>query len=346
MLRRCPVYAVSLLLATATACGGESSTSQTQGETSETGGESTTGTDTDTDTTDTDTETAGPIDEPVRFIAFGDGGEGNEAQYAVADAVEQICADRGCDFALYLGDNFYDDGVVSVDDQQFQDKFELPYADIGFRFYIVLGNHDYGAVIPEWDKSEYEIEYTNYSEKWFLPNEWYSWTAGNVEFFALDTHRMMLAETLQEQRDWLAGALAASTAKWKIGLAHHPYISNGAHGNAGNYEGLNSTFLAGGNIKDTFDAQVCGTINVFFSGHDHTRQWLHPTCGTQFIVSGAAAKTTDLERRNNNPVDFEDDQKEGFMWVEIIGEQMTGAFYDRDGNLDFEKTITLADISG
>ncbi|MGB1278262.1 MAG: metallophosphoesterase, partial [Nannocystaceae bacterium] len=287
-----------------------------------------------------------PVSEPVRFVALGDGGEGNEAQYAVADAVEQICADRGCDFALYLGDNFYDDGVVSVDDQQFQDKFELPYADIGFRFYVVLGNHDYGEVIPEWDKSAYEIEYTDYSEKWYLPAEWYTWKVGeDVEFFALDTHRMMLAEGLQEQRNWLAGALSGSTAKWKIGLAHHPYISNGSHGNAGNYEGLDSTFLAGGNIKDTFDDQVCGAMQVFFSGHDHTRQWLHPTCNTQFFVSGAAAKTTELERRNDNPVDYEDDQKEGFMWVEIDGDQLTGAFYDRDGNLDFEKSITLADIT-
>ena len=52
----------------------------------------------------------------VRFVAIGDAGEGNDAQFAVADVVEQVCTAQGCDFAIYLGDNFYDVGVESVDD--------------------------------------------------------------------------------------------------------------------------------------------------------------------------------------------------------------------------------------
>ena len=47
------------------------------------------------------------------------------------------------------------------------------------------------------------------------------------------------------------------------------------------------------------DDYVCGDIDVYFSGHDHNRQWLEPTCGTDFIVSGAGAKTTDLENARN-----------------------------------------------
>jgi tartrate-resistant acid phosphatase type 5 len=43
-------------------------------------------------------------------------------------------------------DNFYDEGVDSLDDEQFQTKFELPYADIDFPFWVVLGNHDYGEL--------------------------------------------------------------------------------------------------------------------------------------------------------------------------------------------------------
>lgn len=298
-------------------------------------------TDTEGETTaGTDTEGAPQV---VRFIAFGDGGEGNEAQYQVASVVEQVCAERGCDFAVYLGDNFYDNGVVSVDDTQFQDKFELPYQDLGFRFYVVLGNHDYGEVLPDWTKSSYEIEYTQYSDKWYLPAEWYTFTVEHVQFFALDTHRQMMGETLQDQRAWMAGEIGSSSAQWKIALAHHPYISNGAHGNAGTYEGLDTTLLAGKNVKAFLDDFVCGQANVFFSGHDHTRQWLEPTCGTQFIVSGAAAKTTSSEHRDNNPVYYEDDQEEGFMWVEIVDDRMTGVFYDRDGNIDFEKSITLGE---
>ena len=71
----------------------------------------------------------------VRFVVLGDAGMGNQAQYDVAEAIKNVCAQRGCDFALYLGDNFYDTGVSSIDDSQFIDKFELPYANLDFPFY-------------------------------------------------------------------------------------------------------------------------------------------------------------------------------------------------------------------
>ena len=45
------------------------------------------------------------------------------------------------------------------------------------------------------------------------------------------------------------------------------------------------------------EESVCGKIDVYFCGHDHNRQWFQPTCGTEFVVSGAAAKNTDLEGR-------------------------------------------------
>src|SRR5688572_25019386 len=50
----------------------------------------------------------------VRFVALGDAGEGNENQAAVGQMIATVCEERGCDFALYLGDNFYDTGVDSA----------------------------------------------------------------------------------------------------------------------------------------------------------------------------------------------------------------------------------------
>ena len=32
----------------------------------------------------------------VRFVAMGDGGQGNDTQYAVARAVQKVCAELGC----------------------------------------------------------------------------------------------------------------------------------------------------------------------------------------------------------------------------------------------------------
>ncbi|HET6583916.1 MAG TPA: hypothetical protein VFG69_10715, partial [Nannocystaceae bacterium] len=98
----------------------------------------------------------------------------------------------------------------------------------------------------------------------------------------------------------------------------------------------------GENVKDFFDANVCGRANVYICGHDHNRQWHMQTCDdTEFIVSGGGSKLTDFEHREDNPVYFEDDQIEGFLWVEIIDDSFTGVFYDRDGINQFERTFSL-----
>ncbi len=266
----------------------------------------------------------------VRFIALGDGGEGNDNQYAVADVVEQVCSVRGCEFAIYLGDNFYDVGVDSTMDQQFTDKFEMPYADLDLPFYITLGNHDYGTLGNEWLKSQYQIEYTQFSDKWTLPNEWYAFEAAHVTFISLDTAQLFWDHNFNDQAEFLQGTLAGTSSQYTVAFGHHPYISNGRHGNAGNYEGLGFVPIVNGeHIEEFFDEEVCGKVTMYFSGHDHNRQWHQQNCGTEYIVSGAAAKTTDFENRDDNPTPYyQDDQIPGFAWVEIDGSTMTVAFYD------------------
>ena len=45
--------------------------------------------------------------QPLRFVVLGDGGTGDDAQKKVAAAMAKVCAERGCKFALYMGDNIY-----------------------------------------------------------------------------------------------------------------------------------------------------------------------------------------------------------------------------------------------
>ncbi len=139
----------------------------------------------------------------TRFAALGDGGTGDQHQYDVAAALERVCCEIGCDFTLYLGDNFYDVGVDNV----------------------------------------------------------------------------------------------------------------------------------------------CGEVDLYFSGHDHNRQWLPETCGTQFVVTGAAGKLTPFEPvplgggdRHEN--EWQDDTRGGFFWGEIRGDTLNARFYNDAGELDFERTIT------
>ena len=193
----------------------------------------------------------------VRFVALGDAGEGNDDQYAVAAAMKSICTARGCDFALYLGDNFYNSGVDSVKDEQWQTKFELPYADIDFPFYATLGNHDYGSSGAGniWEQPEAQIAYTKQSSKWYLPDRTYRKDEQHVSFYSLDTNAVMwdtVWDGAEDQGAWLDSELADSSNLWKIAFGHHPYLSNGRHGNAGTYEGISGIPVLSGETVQFF----------------------------------------------------------------------------------------------
>jgi len=327
----------------------DDATSSTTATTSET--TVTTTDDTDTTTTGT-TETSTPTDRQiVRFVALGDAGEGNPDQFQNADAIETVCAANGCDFALYLGDNFYDSGVDDEFDTMFQTHFEDPYANLDFPFYVVLGNHDYGAdgLGLEFWKAGHYINYEPFSTKWTFPSPYYAFEHEHVGFLALNTTEMFFGLG-DLQQDWLDERITDLPAhlEWTIAFGHHPYVSNGQHGNAGRYEGIPDLGLGivndiprGAYIEDIFDESVCGKVTVYISGHDHNRQFLEPTCGTEFFVSGAGAKTTDLVHRDNNPAFWESDTIEGFLWVEIIDNQFTGAFYDMNATLEYTQTFVF-----
>ena len=302
-----------------------------------------------------------PPPTPVRFVMLGDTGEGNTTQYEVAAAIKTVCdAAGGCDFALLLGDNIYDDGVASVTDSQWQTKFEMPYANLDLPFYAVLGNHDYGGQLiidapgvgNEWDKGPIEVEYTELSDKWVMPDTHYTLKVGNVGIIAADTNSILWDNnTHGDQRAWYPTALMElEGTDWKIFAGHHMLRSNGQHGNAGNYEAPELfgipipnplPIVGGGDLLDFFDEVVCGTVDLAISGHDHNRQWLNEPsrlCGAELIVNGAGAKLTDLQDRGN-AVFWEDDQEAGFLFVEVVGKRLTGRFYGKDGGLDFERTL-------
>ena len=293
----------------------------------------------DSDGTITDTVVTRPAADTVRLVALGDAGTGTALQYDVADGMELVCAARGCDFAIYLGDNFYDTGVDDRFDVQFESKFELPYANLSFPFYPALGNHDYGAggAGYEFWRAPIYVEYTDRSDKWVFPAQYYRVHAGAVELFALDTNAMMWG-FFDEQLAWMKERAPLSTAPWTLAYGHHPYRSNGPHGDAGDYDGGPASPIGNGTyVKEFMDQAVCGVVDMYLCGHDHSLQWITETCGgTELIVSGAGAHTTSLYPGHDT---WYEDDDEGFVWIEADSVKMTVAFYDADGRLRYERTL-------
>lgn len=274
----------------------------------------------------------------VRFVAMGDTGTGSNDQKKVGNTVADVCKKRGCDFVQLLGDNLYDSGASSVDDPIWQDAFEVPYAAVDLDFYAVLGNHDYGhgGLGTDFPKGKNEVEYTKKSKKWKLPSAYYHHAKADVELFALDTNMQMFGQDDAQKKD-VAAWIKASKAGWKIAVGHHPYKSNGPHGNAGDYDNIPISPVNGSGVKSFLEDVVCGQVDLYLSGHDHSRQWLNESCkGTELAVSGAGAKATELG--GSNPTLFQSLEL-GFLYIVVEGKTLTAEFIDENGAVEFTHVI-------
>ncbi|MCK5873638.1 MAG: metallophosphoesterase [Alcanivoracaceae bacterium] len=297
--------------------------------------------------------------EVLRFVAIGDVGTGKNGQLRVASAVKQICdsATNPCSFAVGLGDNLYEQNVLSPYSSVFDSHFVAPYQKLGFPFYMALGNHDSDLLIDGFGNftavGDTQVAYSDVNPQWKMPGRHYqhSHPEGSgtpiATFLALDSTPLMtiidpsIAYWPQydlKQGKWAREALAASNATWKFAYAHHPYLSNGWHGNAGSYDGFTPLFyrLSGEYYRNWLQNNICGKVDVFFAGHDHDLQLLHsvPECGnTLFVVSGAGGKSNDpdesvgIEEAQYNPAMFYATDTLGFVIVEIRGNELTLQFY-------------------
>ena len=175
-------------------------------------------------------------------------------------------------------------------------KFEEPYAEVPFPFYVSLGNHDYGAppILQSFGggigidptRGQAQIDYARAHDNFILPDSFYRFVEGPVEFVSLNTTTLFwrdlswieeavgFAAVNERQRETLPRWASESVSPWRIAFGHHPYLSNGQHGNAGTYDGVFIPGLVGSGtgLKEFFENHVIGEFDVYICGHDHNLQ--------------------------------------------------------------------------
>jgi Calcineurin-like phosphoesterase len=229
----------------------------------------------------------------VKFLAIGDSGTGDRAQYEVAAKIVDAHARFPFEFAIMLGDNMY--GSERAID--FVNKFEKPYKpllDAGVLFYASLGNHD--------DPSQRFYQRFNMDGK-----RYYTFNKKDVDFFVLDSTYMA-----PPQITWLREELERSDAEWKISYFHHPIYSSGEkHGSEEDLQAMvEPLFLKYG-------------VDVVFSGHEHFYERLKPQNGIVYITQGGAAKLRRGNIRDNSPLTAKGfDTDRSFTLVEIVGDHL------------------------
>jgi acid phosphatase len=216
----------------------------------------------------------------LNFLVVGDWGRrGEPDQQDVADQMGKTAHATSARFVISVGDNFYEDGIASVDDVQWNESFEDVYTDSSLQvpWYAILGNHDYHQ------NCDAQIAYSQKSPRWRMPARYFTQTHPldkniTADFFYIDTtpmvriyyspffeentHKQVMTQKVPEQLAWLKTALAASNAQWKIVIGHHPIYSGGEHGDTSEL------------IEHILPLLHEYGVQAYINGHDHDLQHL------------------------------------------------------------------------
>ena len=262
----------------------------------------------------------------IYFAGMGDQGTGEPDQRRVAELLNAKAQTDSLQFVLLLGDNFYGDGVASVNDPQWRTKFEDMYnlPRLQIPFYASLGNHDHHK-----GNGHFQVEYTPRSKKWKMPASYYTFTqkidaTHDAQFFALDTETISSGKTPDAtQLAWLEHELQKSQAQWKIVFGHHPVFSYGDHGNTPAMITHVRPLLEKYNV----DAYVCG--------HDHDRQLLTPVNGVYYVISGTGAKSRNTAYGTHT---FFAATNLGYAWFRLSANEFHVQFLDGSGKIEYAHT--------
>ncbi len=248
----------------------------------------------------------------VSLAVIGDYGYAGEPLARVAALIKSWAPD----YILTAGDNNYPDGEAETIDHnigQYFHEFIGNYAgEYGpgspeNRFFPALGNHDLNTALGQ-----------PYFDYFTLPgNErYYDILLGPVHVFVLnsDTREPDGVAISSTQAAWLQSQLGASTAPWKLVIAHHPPYSSGIHGSV---DYLNWPFAEWG-------------ASAVISGHDHTYERLEVD-GIPYFVNGLGGgpRYEFVEILPESVVRFRQDY--GAMLIEAEPARMVFRFITVDG---------------
>ena len=227
------------------------------------------------------------------ILCIGNFGTGKKQQYDIAELMLYLCSTNDCKLILGLGNNIMPEGVESIDDNQFLEKFEIPYKLLpnNIKFYNILGNRDYFLK----NSPQTQINYSNQSLRWILPHNFYcfikKFNQVPVEFMAIDTNLSKLKNRiLQEQ--WAINTLLESKARWRVVFGHHPW----------KYFNGNTTSTCSSRLDDFYQNIVdTNKVDIIISGHYTSQQHIYIPKKPHMIISGVGYTST--SKSGNGDID-------------------------------------------
>lgn len=237
---------------------------------------------------------------PLFFYSIGDWGGFTRTQLynmkLIAHQLNKSVTEnkRFPQFVVTLGDNFYNKGVTSLYDPQWNsswhDIFIKPYPNMdNIEWMALLGNHDYNSGMRGVTA---QINQTwNKNNTWHMPNNnyYYTYEELGAHFIHLDTceiypelypetqsiiHQSAVKKTLNFAETCLRAA-HKSNARWIFVFGHYHIYSNGYYGN---YDIMEKRL---GHLLQKYK------VDAYFSGHEHNFQHFQHN-GVKYVINGAA----------------------------------------------------------
>jgi hypothetical protein len=158
-----------------------------------------------------------------------------------------------------------------------------------------------------------------------MPSPYYTFTAGPVQFFAVDTSIMSEAEIL-----WLDRAIGASTAHWKVVYGHHPIFAPERNAKSGAYMKY---------MQARLWPILRGRVDAYLCGHQHAMAHMDPQEGVHFFMSGGGGAPLGKVAKRD-PTALFAESTFGFLTLEANAASMTIGIYDTDGKPFDSEVIT------
>jgi len=274
-------------------------------------------------------------DDGLKFIVVGDWGrKGEYFQKDVANQMAIVSEKVKVSFIVSTGDNFYDNGVSSTEDELWKLSFTDIYnhKSLQIPWYVSLGNHDYRS------NPQAEIDYTSKSSIWNMPSRYFtidkkSNDGTNVKLIFIDSNpfikdyhseakysNQVKDQDTLKQKLWLDSVLSISNADLNIVVGHHPPLSSSPkHGGASEIYNLIQGYGKTKKVKYTF------------WGHEHDLQHQHLDNFPEVFVSGAGSECRETSK--NATTKFALGKVGGFALVSIENKKLSMQFIDFKGNV-------------
>jgi tartrate-resistant acid phosphatase type 5 len=281
--------------------------------------------------------------DPLVFFVLGDWGRrGAPSQKVVALQLNEWAKKEHPKFIVATGDNFYFEGVVSVEDSHWKESYENVYSEMPLSkipWYVALGNHDYFGT----GNVDAQIAYSKLSPRWKMPARYFSMVQdlpeGTARFIFIDSspfedsyyadpslREKLLASDSAKQKKWLDSLTMLEDVDWEIVVGHHHLYTGGVRKNDVN--------PVRAHLEPLFEKN---SVDLYLCGHEHDLQHLkHPDKPTHYFLSGTGSE---IRPTGTIPESLFSASILGFMSFTLTEKHLDVKVVDYHGNIIYSTAI-------